>query len=122
MSLFDAMQRFKSYSTARYRHAVNECGWPPFPGRLWQRGYYERIIRCEKELNAVRKYILENPMKWAMDKDNPVNVPGKKSMAHIHSQHSRSKLRRRGGVIPPSIHSRRLRLEIRGGFLLHDCH
>jgi REP element-mobilizing transposase RayT len=77
MSLFDVMHRFKSYSTARYRHAVTECGWPPFPARLWQRGYYERIIRGEKELDAARKYILENPMNWAMDKENPEKAPGK---------------------------------------------
>jgi REP element-mobilizing transposase RayT len=47
------------------------------PGPIWQRGYYERIIRGEKELVAARRYILENPIKWAMDKENPANVLGK---------------------------------------------
>lgn len=35
---------------------------------LWQRNYYERIIRDEPELNRIRKYILENPIIWEKDK------------------------------------------------------
>lgn len=37
---------------------------------VWQRGYYERIIRDEQELNAVRQYIENNPARWAEDRDN----------------------------------------------------
>ncbi len=33
---------------------------------VWQRNYYERIIRSERELFAVRRYIVENPLKWEM--------------------------------------------------------
>jgi len=75
LSLFDVVHRFKSLTTARYRHGVKESNWPPFPGRLWQRNYYERIIRNDAELNAARKYILDNPMKWAEDKENPAYIP-----------------------------------------------
>ena len=35
--------------------------------RLWQRNYYEHVIRCETELYEVRKYIEENPLKWRED-------------------------------------------------------
>ena len=35
--------------------------------RIWQRNYYEHIIRNEKSLNDIRKYILENPARWAED-------------------------------------------------------
>jgi len=35
---------------------------------IWQRNYYERIIRDEPELNRIRKYIIENPFKWQEDK------------------------------------------------------
>jgi putative transposase len=38
---------------------------------VWQRNYYERVIRDERELNAAREYILDNPRKWAEDKHNP---------------------------------------------------
>ncbi len=38
--------------------------------RVWQRGYWERIIRNERELNATRKYIRNNPLRWQEDRDN----------------------------------------------------
>ncbi len=34
---------------------------------VWQRNYYERIIRNDKELYEIRKYIEQNPLKWALD-------------------------------------------------------
>ncbi|MFN8674430.1 MAG: transposase [Candidatus Sericytochromatia bacterium] len=37
---------------------------------IWQRNYYEHIIRNEKALNNIRKYIKENPIKWFLDKEN----------------------------------------------------
>ncbi|MCP4428799.1 MAG: transposase [Chloroflexi bacterium] len=37
---------------------------------VWQRGYYERIIRNERELSAIRQYIRDNPARWAEDRDN----------------------------------------------------
>ena len=39
-------------------------------GRVWQRGYYERIVRNERQLNAIRQYIADNPRRWAEDRDN----------------------------------------------------
>lgn len=42
--------------------------------RVWQRNYYEHIIRSEKELSAIRKYIQDNPVNWEKDNDNPKNV------------------------------------------------
>ncbi|MFH1857079.1 MAG: transposase [Candidatus Omnitrophota bacterium] len=36
--------------------------------RLWQRNYYEHIIRDEKYLNSIREYIINNPAKWEYDK------------------------------------------------------
>lgn len=68
------VQAFKSMTTNAYIHGVNEHGWPPFAGRLWQRNYYERVIRDERELDAARKYILENPLKWHLDRENPQNA------------------------------------------------
>jgi REP element-mobilizing transposase RayT len=41
------------------------------PGRkVWQRGYYERIVRNERELEAIRRYIRANPDRWAEDREN----------------------------------------------------
>ena len=68
------VQAFKSMTTIAYIRGVSEHGWPPFEGRLWQRNYYERVIRDERELGAARKYILENPIKWHLDRENPANA------------------------------------------------
>ena len=40
---------------------------------IWQRNYYESIIRDEKSLIAIREYIKNNPCQWQKDPDNPVN-------------------------------------------------
>ncbi len=44
------------------------------PGiKLWQRNYYEHVIRDDNELSAVRQYIIDNPEKWEFDNENPQN-------------------------------------------------
>ena len=40
-------------------------------GKFWQRNYYEHVIRNEDELNKIREYIQNNPLKWDLDKENP---------------------------------------------------
>jgi REP element-mobilizing transposase RayT len=45
-------------------------GWAPFSGRLWQRNYYEHVIRDEKTLKAIRDYIKANPSRWQEDPEN----------------------------------------------------
>ena len=40
----------------------------------WQSRYYDRVIRNEKELHNIRKYINENPSKWNDDRNNPENL------------------------------------------------
>ncbi|MBI1920835.1 MAG: hypothetical protein HYS23_07100 [Geobacter sp.] len=68
------IQWLKTMTTNAYIRGVKQSDWPSFPGRLWQRNYYERIIRDEEELIAIREYIAGNPAKWAQDKENPMNV------------------------------------------------
>ena len=41
---------------------------------IWQRNYYEHIIRGEKELNKYRQYIKNNPSKWDEDEENPNKI------------------------------------------------
>ena len=44
------------------------------PGaRVWQRNYYEHIIRNDDELNQMREYISQNPLQWELDEENPRN-------------------------------------------------
>jgi putative transposase len=56
---------FKSSVTKRIRDELNETD-------IWQRNYYERVIRDEKELVAVRRYIEANPLNWSEDDENPL--------------------------------------------------
>jgi REP element-mobilizing transposase RayT len=70
----DVVHRFKTLTTKRYADGVKQSGWTPFSGRVWQRNYYEHIIRNEESLNRIRQYILDNPAKWAMDRNNPMTV------------------------------------------------
>jgi len=58
-------------TTNKYICRVKQNGWPPFPARLWQRNYYEHIIRNEKDLNHIRQYIAENPVSWRTDEEKP---------------------------------------------------
>ena len=41
---------------------------------VWQRNYYEHIIRDDASLNRIRQYIMQNPPRWAEDFENPENV------------------------------------------------
>ncbi len=70
LSVPDVVHRFKTLTTKRYADGVKQSGWVPFRGRLWQRNYYEHIIRDEESLNRIRQYVLENPIRWAFDREN----------------------------------------------------
>lgn len=74
LGLPDVVHRFKTMTTKRYADGVKRLGWEPFRGRLWQRNYYEHIIRNEEYLDRIREYILTNPMRWALDRENPHRV------------------------------------------------
>jgi len=52
---------FKTMATNEYIRGVKQQGWPPFPGRVWQRNYYEHIVRSEVTLRRIRTYIQNNP-------------------------------------------------------------
>ena len=40
---------------------------------LWQRNYYEHVIRNENELYRITEYIQNNPLKWDLDRENPLS-------------------------------------------------
>ena len=61
------IQAFKSITTHQYVLGVAQLGWTPFIQKCWQRNYWERIIRNDIELQAVRQYIKSNPAKWPND-------------------------------------------------------
>jgi len=57
---------FKSASTKR----INELRKTP-GAAVWQRNYFEHIIRDEESLHHIRQYIVENPLRWHLDRENP---------------------------------------------------
>jgi REP element-mobilizing transposase RayT len=54
---------FKSVTTRRFNRMQKTPGVP-----LWQRSFYEHVIRNERELDAIRGYIADNPLKWELDR------------------------------------------------------
>jgi len=58
---------FKMNSAKRINQLRNTPGTP-----VWQRNYYERVIRDEHELQVIQKYIADNPVKWNEDPENNV--------------------------------------------------
>ena len=71
MSLPDVVHRFKTMTTKRYTDGVKKSKWPPFDKRLWQRGYYEHVIWRTDKMNRIREYVLNNPIRWEFDRENP---------------------------------------------------
>ena len=67
-ALSDVMRWFKSMTTTAYIRGVHAEQWTPFPGSLWQRSYYDHIIRSESDLQRIREYIHQNPTRWHVDK------------------------------------------------------
>jgi putative transposase len=68
-SLSAVIQNFKSIST----RLVNKKYFTP-GNKIWQRNYYERIIRNDREFSAIRQYIHDNPLNWEMDQENPEKI------------------------------------------------
>ena len=69
MSLSKIIQGFKSSVTRTVGKRWNDHAFG------WQRSFYDRVIRDDAELNRIREYIRNNPLKWAFDKYNPESRP-----------------------------------------------
>jgi len=74
-TLGDVIGAFKSLTTNGYIAGVNSLGWPRFAGKLWQRDYWDRIVRNEQELATFRDYIRTNPVRWRADQLHPDAPP-----------------------------------------------
>lgn len=62
---------FKTMTTNEYIRGVKNLGWRCFPGRLWQRDFFDHVIRSQEELESIREYIRLNPSQWDQDSENP---------------------------------------------------
>ncbi len=58
-------------TTNEYIRGVKQSRWPPLNGKLWQRNYYEHIIRDQPDHERIANYIATNPAQWGEDEENP---------------------------------------------------
>jgi len=72
-TLGDVVGAFQSLVFTVYLDWI-QANDPTRRAKFWQRNYYEHIIRNEHELQAIRRYIRQNPDNWALDRDNPDNI------------------------------------------------
>ncbi len=68
----------RGYKSAVTREVNALRGTPDIP--VWQRNYYEHIIRNDSELNRIRQYIVDNPLRWAFDRDNVTGTPDREEI------------------------------------------
>ncbi len=78
------VQWFKTMTTNEYVRGVKTFGWSPFPGRMWQRNYFEHIIRDEESLDRICEYVVNNPATWTEDRENPAFKEGAHAGAPLH--------------------------------------
>lgn len=65
----EIVRQFKSFSTKRINELLRRNGYEPFAtGAMWQKSYYEHIIRDDRDYYETAKYIENNPLKWELDK------------------------------------------------------
>jgi REP element-mobilizing transposase RayT len=66
--LSEIVRGFKTFSSRRINESRNNQGCP-----VWQRNFYDRVLRNGDELTRARAYTINNPLKWERDKENPAN-------------------------------------------------
>ncbi len=64
--LSEIVRAFKTFSARGINILRHSPGVP-----VWQRNYYEHVIRDDEELNRIREYISTNPVRWHLDRENP---------------------------------------------------
>ena len=97
-TLGNVVGAFKSLSTNAYIRGVKANSSPAFRERLWQRNYYEHVLRDDADLSRIRRYIDENPLKWDFDDENPQRIK-----ALGQPLWSPARTRRQAQGLPPTI-------------------
>ena len=63
-TLGEIVRSYKAVSTRLIRQTANA-------DFAWQRNYYEHVVRSDESLNRIRQHILDNPLRWEIDRENP---------------------------------------------------
>ena len=80
LSLGKVVRAFKARTARLIRTSTN----PEFG---WQRSYYDHIVRTAADLDRIRRYILLNPLKWALDEENPEHIRAGPASGSLLLQH-----------------------------------
>ena len=62
----------RSFKSAVTKSVNEQRGTPRLP--VWQRNYFEHVIRNDESLDRIREYIVNNPSQWEMDRENPIGA------------------------------------------------
>ena len=65
--LTEIIGAFKSTTTWKYSLGVKDNGWPKYTKKIWQRSFYDHVIRNDEDLRVLRDYILNNPMELSIE-------------------------------------------------------
>ena len=65
-SVPEIIRAVKTFSALEINSIRGTKGQP-----VWQRNYFERVVRDGKEMEKIQRYIFENPMRWEFDRENP---------------------------------------------------
>jgi putative transposase len=65
----EIVRAFKTFSARRINNMRGAAGAP-----VWQRNYYEHIVRNDDELGRIREYVVNNPLGWERDPENPTAI------------------------------------------------
>lgn len=66
-TISDIVRKLKGKCVAEYRQGVMDLAWPKYEKHLWQQGFNDQIVRNDRHLDEVRRYIGENPTRWELD-------------------------------------------------------
>ena len=75
-SLSDVVQSFKQRTLRAWAKGVAEEGWPRYAGKLWQPGYMDHVIRNDREMERLTRYIETNVEHWEDDTFHPRRSTG----------------------------------------------
>ncbi len=61
----EIVRALKTFSSRKINQISKNTGQP-----IWQRGYYEHVIRTDESIERIREYIVNNPLSWHLDREN----------------------------------------------------
>ena len=65
----EIVRAFKTFSARQINVQAQSVG-----RHVWQRGYYDHVVRDDRDLGRIRDYIFTNPLRWSMDRENPLRT------------------------------------------------